>query len=419
MASRCLLHPLFPVPNVLRAARRSSSLAGVTNPIPATFFRGGTSKGIFLNRDHLPTDQSQWDVIFLGIMGSPDAQYGRQLNGMGGGVSSLSKICVVGSPSEAQRAAGLDVEYTFAQVGIRDCIVDYSGNCGNLSSMIGVFAVDEGMCTPRISHATAGGLKLTGSVRTLNTNTNKRIDNTFLVAQAESGGRYVPVLDGEQASIAGVPGRAAPILLDFVSPSGARTGQLLPSGRPLDTIHIPSPGDPPGELAFPVSLVDASNPTVFTSDQALRDALGIHLTTVVDYADPRVVDTLERVRQAGATLMGLDPLVQAQPKIAVLSPAPSDDTEADIVINAFSMGVLHRAVPMTVGLCLGVAARVPHTLAWDILGYRRSRNTGDLVRIRHPGGVVEVGAELGSGGEVTSARVMRTGRRLMKGMVWW
>lgn len=419
MASRYLVHPPFPVPNVLRATRRSSSLAELANPIPATFFRGGTSKGIFLNRAHLPTDQSQWDTIFLGIMGSPDAQYGRQLNGMGGGVSSLSKICVVGSPSEAQRAVGIDVEYTFAQVGIRDCIVDYSGNCGNLSSMIGIFAIDEGMCTPRISHSTANRPKLAGSVRTFNTNTNKRIDNTFLVAQAGSRDRYVPVLEGEQASIAGVPGRAAPILLDFVSPSGARTGQLLPSGRPLDTVHIPLSGDFSQKVAFPVSLVDATNPTVFTSDQALRAALGIHFAAAVDYADPIVMDTLEHVRQAGARLMGLDPLAQAQPKIAVLSPAPADDAEADIVINAFSMGVLHRAVPMTVGLCLGVAARVPHTLAWDALRYRRSGNTGDLVRIRHPGGVVEVGAELGSGGEVTSARVMRTGRRLMRGVVWW
>lgn len=420
MASRYLLRPPFPVSNVLRAARCSSSLAGVANPIPATFIRGGTSKGIFLNRAHLPTDQSQWDAIFLGIMGSPDAQYGRQLNGMGGGVSSLSKICVVGPPSEAQKAAGIDVEYTFAQVGIRDCIVDYSGNCGNLSSVIGVFAVDECMCTPRISHATASRPKLTGSVRTFNTNTNKRIDNTFLVAQAESGGRYVPVLDGERASIAGVPGRAAPILLDFVSPSGARTGQLLPSGRPLDTVHISLSGDSSREVALAVSLVDATNPTVFTSDRGLRAALGIPDAAAIDYAEPGVVDALERVRQAGARLMGLDPLTQAQPKIAVLSPALADDAEADIVINAFSMGVLHRAVPMTVGLCLGVAARVPHTLAWDALGDRRTgSDTGDLVRIRHPGGVVEVGAELGSGGEVTSARVMRTGRRLMKGVVWW
>lgn len=410
MASLRLPRTAFSATSALRSARCSSSLTGVANPIPATFLRGGTSKGIFLNRAHLPPDQSQWDAIFLGIMGSPDAQYGRQLNGMGGGVSSLSKVCVVGSPSEAQKVARIDVEYTFAQVGIRDSVIDYSGNCGNLSSMIGVFAVDEGICTPRVSQ----GHKMTGTVHTFNTNTDKRIDNTFLVA--ERGGRYVPVLDGEQESIAGVPGRASPILLDFVAPSGARTGRLLPTGLPQEIVRVSLANS--REVTLPVSLVDATNPTVFTSDRGLRSALNIPDDTPIDYAELGVVDALERVRQSGARLMGLDPLVQAQPKVAVLGRPPPDDAEADVVINAFSMGVLHRAVPMTVGLCLGVAARVPHTLAWDAVRALR-RDASELLCIRHPSGVVEVGAELGSGGEVMSARVMRTGRRLMRGAVWW
>jgi len=405
----------LPIPlsaySILRYARCYSSVTGATNPIPATFLRGGTSKGIFLNRAHLPPDQSQWDAIFLGIMGSPDAQYGWQLNGMGGGLSSLSKICVVGSPSEAQKAARIDVEYTFAQVGIRDSLIDYSGNCGNLSSMIGVFAVDEGICAPRVSH----GSKMTGTVHTFNTNTNKRVDNTFLVA--ERGSHWVPVLDGEQASIAGVPGKASPILLDFVDPSGARTGRLLPTGLPQQTVRISLSSS--REAIFPVSLVDATNPTVFTNDRSLRSALSIPEDAPIDYAaELDVADALERVRQAGARLMGLDPLAQAQPKVAVLGRPPSDDADADIVINAFSMGTLHRAVPMTVGLCLGVAACVPRTLAWDIVGDRRC-DASELLRIRHPSGVVEVGAELDSDGKVMSARVMRTGRRLMRGVVWW
>jgi 2-methylaconitate cis-trans-isomerase PrpF len=412
MASPCLIRAPFSATSLFRSARCSSSLSGVANPIPASFLRGGTSKGIFLNHAHLPPDRSQWDAIFLGIMGSPDAQYGRQLNGMGGGVSSLSKICVVGSSCEAQKADGIDVEYTFAQVGIRDSIIDYSGNCGNLSSMIGVFAVDEDMCTPQISQQQ--GPRTTGTVRTFNTNTNKRIDNTFFVTETESS-RYVPVLDGERASVAGVPGRASPILLDFVAPSGARTGKLLPTGRPRETVNISLSNS--REVTIPVSLVDATNPTVFASDQGLRSALGIPNNAAIDYAQLGVVDALEQIRQAGARLMGLDPLAQAQPKVAVLKPPPRDDADADIVINAFSMGVLHRAVPMTVGLCLGVAACVPHTLAWEALGGRR--DTNELLRIRHPSGVVEVGAELGKSGEVTSARVMRTGRRLMKGSVWW
>src|SRR5262245_46725027 len=105
------------------------------NPIAATFVRGGTSKGIFLNARDLPRDRSEWAPIFLGIMGSPDPQYGRQLDGMGGGISSLSKICIVGEPTPEQRDAGADVVYTFAQIGIRDEDIDLSGNCGNLSSM--------------------------------------------------------------------------------------------------------------------------------------------------------------------------------------------------------------------------------------------------------------------------------------------
>jgi len=342
---------------------------------------------------------------------------------MGGGESSLSKICVVGPPSEAQRAAGIDVEYTFAQVGIRDKVVHYLGNCGNLSTMIGVFAVDEGICAPRISQ----GPQMVGTVRMFNSNTNKRIDNTFLVG--ESGGHYVPLLEGEQASISGVSGRAAPIHLDFVSPSGARTGKLLPSSRPRDTVCISLPSNT-REVTLPVSLVDAAGPTVFTCGRALRAALGIGEHVPIDYADSGVLDALERIRKAGARLMGLDPLAQAQPKVAVLEAPPADDVDADIVIRTVSMGMLHRTVPMTVAVCLGVAARVPHTLASDAVAVavgRRARprprdastHYNELLHIRHPGGVVEVGAELDGKGVVTNARVMRTGRRLMKGVVWW
>jgi hypothetical protein len=253
---------------------------------------------------------------------------------------------------------------------------------------------------------------VTGTVHTFNTNTNKSIDNTFLVT--ERGDHWVPVLDGEQASIAGVPGRASPILLDFIDPSGARTGRLLPTGLPQQTVRISLSSR---EVTFPVSLVDATNPIVFTNDRGLRSALNIPDDASIDYADLDVVDALEHVRQAGARLMGLGPLAQSLPKVAVLGRPSSDDADADIVINAFSMGTLHRTVPLTVGLCLGVAACVPRTLAWDIVRDRRC-DTSELLRIRHPGGVVEVSAELDSS-EVMSARVMRTGRRLMRGVVWW
>ncbi|KAI0067325.1 DUF453-domain-containing protein [Artomyces pyxidatus] len=389
-----------------------SSLALVANPIPATFLRGGTSKGIFLDRRVLPTESSQWDRIFLGIMGSPDAQYGRQLNGMGGGVSSLSKICVVGPSTDKE----IDVEYTFVQVGIRDSIVDYSGNCGNLSSMIGAFALDLRMCKPRVFEGPGGSFM--GTIRSLNLNTSKRVDTTFPILESprEPGG-FTPTLDLPQASIAGVTGKASAILLDFVSPGGARTGKLLPSGHPIDILGGLTLGTRE-DTSISVSLVDATNPTVFVQSRDLRQALDITESSPIDFTNADVLFTIGNIRKAGAVRMGLDPTAQAQPKIAVLSPSASN--EADIDIHAFSMGVLHKAIPMTVGLCLGVAAQVPNTIAWEMTTrWREKRRAGELLRIRHPGGIVDVGAEFEGDQSVRSARVMRTGRRLMTGSVWW
>ena len=375
------------------------------NPIPASFLRGGTSKGIFINRAHLPPDPAQWDQIFLGIMGSPDPIYKRQMNGMGGGVSSLSKICVVAPSSATDQKR--DVEYTFAQVGIADDIVDYSGNCGNLSCMIGVFAMDEGICVPQRMSATCA------TIRALNTNTAKVIDATFPVARVEGSDIVTPVLDIQETSIAGVSGMASKIVLDFIDPSGARTGKLLPTGNPIDTISI-SP-----TTCVRASLVDATNPTVFVL------STDFPLPSSTSHGIDHILQHLELTRQSAARLMKLDPSAQAQPKIAVLSPPSPKDIESGIQIRvqALSMGVVHRAVPMTVGLCLGVAAGIESTLAWEIIngmGSRgKTRREDAMVRIGHPSGIVDVGAEVSSGGTVTSAKVVRTGRRLMKGHVWW
>ncbi|OSC96429.1 DUF453-domain-containing protein [Trametes coccinea BRFM310] len=393
----------------------SRGISSVANPLPATFLRGGTSKGIFIRRSDLPEDPAEWTPIFQGIMGSPDPQYRRQLNGMGGGVSSLSKICVVGPPSSPARASEVDVEYTFVQVGIEDGVLDLSGNCGNLSSMIGVFALDEGLCAAR----NVDEQNQLATVRSFNTNTHKVIDTTFPVSVL--GGKHIPVLDIPQVEMAGVPGKASRIVLQFVNPGGARTGKLLPTGNLTDTLGLISDTDS-AQSTIPVSLVDATNPTVFVSSRDLAQVLGFKedLLTVKHYSSPEVEALLERIRQAGAERMGLDPSAKAQPKIAVLSESAGD---ADILIHAFSMGVLHKAVPMTVGLCLGVAAGVQGTLANRIVSKARSSrpgaSQGDMVKIRHPGGVVEVGAQFGEDGTVLNAQVLRTGRRLMKGVVWW
>ncbi|KAG2071180.1 DUF453-domain-containing protein [Suillus decipiens] len=395
------------LPSTVRLSSKSHHLHRTfttLNPIPATFLRGGTSKGVFLNRAHLPEDQSQWGPIFLGIMGSPDTANGLQINGMGGGISSLSKVCVVGSASAEQQAQGIDAEYTFVQVGIRDTTIDLSGNCGNLSSMVGVFAMDEGICS-RDPSALSG---TTATVRVHNTNTNKIIDTTFPVTSA--GGSIQPKLDLPQTTMAGVPGKASQITLEFISPAGARTGKLLPTAKPLDFVTT-------NDQEIPVSLVDATNPTVFVTYADLCRVLCP--SSLVDFTAPSSRELIESIRRAGAIKMGLDPNMQAQPKIAVLS--PSCNTDHDIGIHAFSMGVLHKAVPMTVGLCLGVAAKVKGTLAWD---FTRSMCFGkveesEFVRIKHPSGIVEVGADFGADGEVLKAKVVRTGKRIMKGVVWW
>ncbi|KAI0783843.1 hypothetical protein BC629DRAFT_1582476 [Irpex lacteus] len=336
----------------IRNLRTTSSVGHpylASNPLPASFLRGGTSKGIFINRDVLPED--------------------RTANGMGGGVSSLSKICVVEKPTQAQADDGIDVVYTFVQVGIRDTSIDYSGNCGNLSSMIGVFAVDEGIGHLRPERLdTSQGV---ATVRSLNTNTNKVVETTF------------PVVAAFDTAVAGVPGKASQIVLDFVSPAGARTGKLLPTGNPVDYIDIDVSGT---SSRFRISLVDATNPTVFIASEDLRSALGLTQTKP-------------------STSMMTHPSAQAQPKIAALSPPPADDADADIVIQAFSMGVLHKA-----GVASGVKGTSHTTLREE---------TDDLVTMRHAGGTVDVGSQFDAHGNVLSARVVRTGRRLMKGVVWW
>ncbi|EJD49534.1 DUF453-domain-containing protein [Auricularia subglabra TFB-10046 SS5] len=387
--------------------------ARIPNPLPAAFLRGGTSKGVFVNARHLPMDdRDAWAPVFLRLMGSPDAAYGRQLDGMGGGISSLSKVMVVGPPTTADEP--VDAEYTFAQIGVRDDVVDYTGNCGNLSSVAGVFAVDEGICKPEILDGEASSEYARARVRLWNTNTRKRVDTTFPVLRAS----LKPVLNLEEAAIAGVPGRASQIILDFVSPAGARTGTLLPSGKPTETIQL----DDGTEAA--VTLMDCANPSVlvdlerspslFASQaHAPASALSLELD-----GDAQLMKRLELLRQEGARRMGLPPDAQAQPKIALVSGARAQHQgQEDVCVRALSMGVPHKAVPMTLGLCVGVAARVPGTVVSRHLGASQPR---EFVGIQHPGGLVEVGARFNAvTGAVLSANVLRTGRRLMQGAVYW
>src|ERR671925_1096326 len=210
--------------------------------IRAVYMRGGTSRCLVFHERDLPAPGPERDAILSAALGSPDP-YGRQLDGLGGGISSLSKACIIGPSSHPDA----EVDYTFAQVDVRSPVVDYAGNCGNCSSAVGPFAIDEGLVPAREGETV---------VRIHNTNTKK-----LIVA-------HVPVRDREAAvegdfELAGVAGRGARIALDFVEPGGAGTGRLLPSGRPRDVI-----------AEVEASMVDATNPLVFvrTRDVGLTGA---------------------------------------------------------------------------------------------------------------------------------------------------
>jgi 2-methylaconitate cis-trans-isomerase PrpF len=183
--------------------------------------RGGTSNAIVFHQRDLPADRAEWDAIFLAAMGSPDPN-ARQLDGMGGGISSLSKVCVVGPPTHPEA----DIDFTFAQVSVRDASVDYHSNCGNMSSAMGPFAVDESVVAASGDEA---------HVVIHNTNTGKLIDAIFRLDDGRAA------VDGP-LEIPGVAGSGAPVRLEFRDPGGASTGKLLPSGQALDVLDVPGLG---------------------------------------------------------------------------------------------------------------------------------------------------------------------------------
>src|SRR5690625_16798 len=251
--------------------------------------RGGTSKALMVHRRDLPASQDDWAPIFTAAMGSPDP-YGRQLDGMGGGVSSLSKVCII-APSEHPDA---DVDYTFAQVMVKDARVDYRGNCGNMSAAVGPFAVDQGLVQ-------AGDGKTT--VRIFNTNTKKIIHSTFETANGRT--RY-----GGDLAIPGVSGTGSPIKLDFIQPGGATTGTLLPTGNVTDTLEVAGVG------TLEVSMVDAANAAVFVRAQDVG-LTGLELPDQLE-SDPDILARLDAIRVHASVKMGIAPDIESARKITIV-----------------------------------------------------------------------------------------------------
>lgn len=352
--------------------------------IPAVYMRGGTSKGVFLHARDLPPSGPERDRVLLGIMGSPDP---LQIDGMGGTVSSTSKAVIVeAGPEDA-------VTYWFAQVGIESARVDWSGNCGNLTTAVGPFAIDEGLVA-------AYGPQT--RVRLINGNTGVEI-----IADVETP-------DGRSATtgglaIAGVPGTGSPVVTRYVDPAGGVLGSLLPLGGPVTTLRT-------SEGPIDVSVVDAAHPNVFARSGVLGDISG---RSVADLnADPAFLARAERLRAAAAVAVGrASDLADATtnspavPRLVLVGPSTARD--ADIEITAFSMGRVHRGLPMTGALCLAAAAATRGTIIADLAG-----DVQDRLRIRHPLGITEATAEIDAQGGVRSLGVVRTARRLMDGRVY-
>ncbi|CAG9953521.1 unnamed protein product [Clonostachys rosea f. rosea IK726] len=364
------------------------------NSIAAAYYRGGTSRAIMIQVKDLPTDKAQWDPIFLGAIGSPDP-YGRQLDGLGGGISSLSKICVVG-PSTHPDA---DVDYTFVSLGIKNTHVDYSSNCGNMTAAVGPFAVDSGL----LSVTEAEGE--TTTVRIHNTNTKKIIHARF------------PMADGEAASsgdlaIDGVAGTAAPIELRFIDPAGSRTGKLLPTGNPIDVFD-----------GVRTTCIDAGNPCCFVQAAELDVDGSLTPKQIDDH--PNLKDRLESIRGQAAVKMGLADSLSSVPgsvpKIAIVSrPSASSSAKVvNLVARAMSVGQPHKAIPVTVALALAAGAKTPGTTVAECVIQSDGDGDGSALVVQHASGTLTVDADFDGDGDLKSANVYRTARRLMEGKVFW
>jgi hypothetical protein len=381
--------------------------------IPATYMRGGTSKGVFFRLQDLPLAAQQpgpaRDALLLRVIGSPDP-YGKQIDGMGGATSSTSKTVILSKSSRADH----DIDYLFGQVSIDKAFVDWSGNCGNLSAAVGSFAIQSGL----IDAATlpANGL---ATVRIWQANIAKTI-----VA-------HVPMQDGQvqedgDFELDGVTFPAAEVQLEFIDPAadeGEGGGAMFPTGQLLETLEVPGIG------SFQATFINAGIPTIFL-DAAELGYQGTELQEAIN-GDAHALARFETIRAYGALKMGLIKDLseaaarQHTPKIAFVS-APKSYTassgkavaasDVDLLVRALSMGKLHHAMMGTCAVAIGTAAAIPGT----IVNLAAGGGERTAVRFGHPSGTLRVGAAavLQDGQwQVTKAIMSRSARVLMEGLV--
>jgi len=381
--------------------------------IPATYLRGGTSKGVFFRLQDLPeraqVPGAARDALLMRVIGSPDP-YAKQIDGMGGATSSTSKTVIV---SKSTRA-GHDVDYLFGQVSIDRAFVDWSGNCGNLSAAVGPFAIAAGLVDP--SRVPRDGIV---TVRIWQANIGKTIVS------------HVPITDGQvqetgDFELDGVTFPAAEVQLEFMDPAAEEDGaggSMFPTGNLVDRLEVPGVG------VLDATMINAGIPTIFLNAEAVG-CTGTELQEQIN-GDPQVLARFEAIRTAGAIRMGLittpEEAVKRQhtPKVAfVASPrtytaSSGKVVEAagvDLLVRALSMGKLHHAMMGTAAVAIGTAAAIPGTL----VNLAAGGGPRDAVRFGHPSGTLRVGAAAERvNGEwvVTKAVMSRSARVLMEGWV--
>ena len=380
--------------------------------IPATYMRGGTSKGVFFKLDDLPESAQvagqARDQLLLRVIGSPDP-YGKQIDGMGGATSSTSKTVILSKSTQPEH----DVDYLFGQVSIDQPFVDWSGNCGNLTAAVGSFAISHGLADP--SRIPENGIC---TVRIW----QKNIEKTIIA--------HVPITNGQvqetgDFELDGVTFPAAEVQIEFLDPAddGEEGGDMFPTGNVVDTLDVPEVG------SFQATFINAGIPTIFLNAHDLGYT-GTELQDAIN-GDAQALTRFEKIRAYGAVQMGLISDVsqaaarQHTPKIAFVAPASTYQSssgktvqaqDVDLLVRALSMGKLHHAMMGTAAVAIGTAAAIPGTL----VNLAAGGGAREAVRFGHPSGSLRVGAQAEQQGEkwvVKKAIMSRSARVLMEGWV--
>lgn len=371
------------------------------------FMRGGTSKGCIFHKEDLPDDRSQWDSIFLQAMGDPDP---KQIDGMGGTVSSNNKIVIVWKSEKND----VDIEYLVGQVIVGKSQVDYKSNCGNMTAAVAPYAVEEGML-PVVEPIT--------TVRMLNKNTDKYINVTVPIDPETHN-----FAQNGECEIAGVDGTAAELKVNFLNPAGSKTGKLLPTGKTLDVLDIPGYGK------IEATILDVSNPLVIVRAEDIN-MKGTELPDEVNQ-NKEACALLEKVRGAAACIMGFAKDLKdatenspAVPKVGFFTaPVSYTDIEdkrvkaesMDICARVISVFKCHKACPLTSASAISVASKLEGSIIQKTLG----KNDKKTVRIGHPSGVMTMVPTIIKHGddisqtEVPGVAVQRTARRIMEGTLF-